>query len=187
MNDLNSSSTSNQPSAPPSRFVTTLAWIFIALSGFATFISLVQNITIHFFIAKSYLLQMQYVSSVIELPTVFIWLMQHLELWTSSFLAICILMLISSIGILRRYNWARLMFISLLALGILLQLLMLPIHWSMLGQIAAIDHPQADLFKQIILVIKIFIILLVVGYCTLFGWIIKKLISPAIKAEFKLT
>ncbi len=40
-----------QEPSPQTRsdFVTTLAWIFIALAGFAVFISLLQNIMLNFF------------------------------------------------------------------------------------------------------------------------------------------
>lgn len=93
--------------------------------------------------------------------------------------------LVSAIGLLKRKNWARIMTLVLLALAILGIIL-----WAIGSGVVSLFGPEApvnkasplagDILRVFQYVMSIFAIILVV----FFGWIIKKLTSPKIKAEF---
>lgn len=78
----------------------------------------------------------------------------------------------ASIGLLRRKNWARLVFIGLMALGIL---------WNVVGPE---DPDFVQNFSRMFMIMRIATAVLIIGLTVLFGWIIRKLSSPAVRAEF---
>lgn len=103
------------PPVARSTFVTVLAWIFIALAGFATFISILQNIMIAFVFPMA---QMQAAATQQGAPWFAAWMIQHFQLFFLLFLVASASCLAAAIGLLRRKNWARLLFIALMLLGI---------------------------------------------------------------------
>ena len=95
-------------------------------------------------------------------------------------------MLAASIGLLRRNNTARLAFIAFLVLGI---------AWNVLGlglQAAFMSHMPVQDFsaeggldmRSIFRTMFVFGAVLALVIAGVFGWIIKRLTSPAIRAEF---
>ena len=85
-------------------------------------------------------------------------------------------------GLLKRRNWARLIFIVVCALGI---------AWSALcililgfGFHFGRSLPPDMRFLAILMVTKS---ILAVGMSVLFGWIIKRLCSPSVRSEFNST
>lgn len=174
---------------PESNFVTVLAWIFIALAGFATFISLLQNVMISLLIPLD---KMQEAFNRPEakehVPAGFIFLASHVRLFFFSFLVVSSVTLITSIGLLKRKNWARIIFIALMLFGIL---------WNIAGILfqqfvftsfpkipARADAPVPNI-EVFLTVIKVFSAMMAIGFSVLFGWIIKKLLSPDIVMEFE--
>jgi hypothetical protein len=109
----------SSPSTAKQGFVNTLAWIFIVLAGFATFIPLLQNIMI------ATLFPMDKIHEAVnsadaqkQLPSMFRFMFDHFQLYFATFLVLSAVTLASAVGLLKQKNWARLVFIILLTLGI---------------------------------------------------------------------
>ncbi len=107
--------------AERSTFVTVLAWIFILMSGFSTVMAVFQYVVMSFVMP---LARMQ--ASLDELkargdmpmPPGAEFMFGHMRLIFGAFLLLSAITLLTSIGLLKRRNWARLVFICLMALGI---------------------------------------------------------------------
>lgn len=171
-----------------SSFVTVLAWIFIVLSGFATMISILQNIMVWT------MFNQPEVANAMSTPPPgappFLAFMAGYFQWIFlAFLLVTIATLVSSIGLLKRINWARLVFIGLMFLGIAWNLLGLfgqfAMKTFMRGQFAAIpktpDMPDMQAFMIGMMVVSA---IFAIGFSVLFGWIAKRLLSLEIRAEF---
>ncbi|MGH8108055.1 MAG: hypothetical protein ACREO1_04955 [Arenimonas sp.] len=179
----------NTPAANKSTFVTVLAWIFICLSGFATLISILQNIMIQFMFAGADMQAAMDASRQTEdLPFMARFMIENFR-WF--FLAVFVLSastLTCSIGLLKRKNWGRIGLITILSLGI---------AWNILGfamQVAMLTSPTymppdpnnefQSQFQIMSYIILAFGGAMAVGLSVLHGWIIKRLVSPGIKLEF---
>lgn len=171
-----------------SRFVTVLAWIFIAFSGFGTFISVLQNIMIQT-VFNNPELDKAFHSSPPDVPPFALFMIGHMQLFFLAFLLFSVFMLVSSIGLLRRWNWARLCFIGLMVLTIVWQLVGLGIQFSMFSsireQISSASAQGGPNMGAFVIAIGVVSILFALGFSVLFGWIVKKLMSAPIAAEFR--
>jgi hypothetical protein len=163
-----------------STFVTVVAWIFIVGSGFATLMSLMQNIMIHVMFNKDKFSQLPD-----DMPAGASFMFEYFQLIILAFLLICILMLVSSIGLLKRKNWARLVFIFILSLGILwslASLILQAVFFSTMPEMS--QSPEFQEFKAMQSIMQWFTAIISIGFAILFGWIIMRLLSSAIKQEF---
>jgi hypothetical protein len=176
--------TQPDPADQRSDFVTVLAWIFIALSGFATMISALQNLMVWLVFPLDRMRELQAEAAAQGMPAIPAALFGHIELWFGGVLAVSAVTLAAAIGLLRRKNWARLLFIAILALMIAFNLVALPMQWMIFDGIPQVEHPELRGFGTMLLVMQIFSTILAAGFCVLFGWIIKRLLSPAIRREF---
>lgn len=182
-----------------STFVTVVAWVFIGLTSFATLISLLQNLMLQLVFVP--LMQQQHVNMSQNLPhdmpVQMSWMFDHFIWLFRIFLLLSVSVLIASIGLLLRKEWARRLFIGLMAFGILYQIAGLFFQWWYMS--AVFDHlpmpsnPKPDavqamqVMQGVMSVIRIFSALMSIGLSLLFGWIIKKLISAPIRQEFMPT
>ena len=178
--------------APKSTFVTVVAWIFIAFSGFATFISLLQNLMVAI-MPKSLLNQaLQDTTVTRTMPAGARFMFSHFQVMVLVMFIVCVATLVSSIGLLRRHNWARLVFIALLGLGVLYNVSAIVLQRSMTSSFAApfpadsAFGPAAQQFQQMFAAMKVTMFVFEIGFAALFCWIIVKLISAPIRAEFGL-
>jgi hypothetical protein len=89
--------------------------------------------------------------------------------------------LTSAIGLLKRRNWARLIFITIMSLGIVVNILGLLTQFFMFAFMPQTGDGQ---FDTMITMMKGFSVLMSIGISALFGGIIWKLFSEPIKAEF---
>jgi hypothetical protein len=123
-----------------------------------------------------------------HIPPLFRLMFENIRLVFLGFFVVTSVTLIASIGLLRRKNWARLLFIGLMAFGIV---------WSLGGIVLQqflfpeaphgllMDDPGFALtFTPVLLIMKIASAVIAIGMSLLFGWIIRKLSSPVIRAEF---
>ena len=110
---------SNLSSPPKSTFITVLAWVFISIGGFATLISVAQAIMFAFVFPADFVPPASAMPEKMnEMPALFKLLAQN-PLWFFAFFwSICVVTFVSALGLLRRRNWARLVFIGLMAFGI---------------------------------------------------------------------
>lgn len=181
---------------PRSTFVTVVAWIFIILSGFATFISLLQNVMVGFMPRAMFDSAMQDSTFARVLPPAGRFMFTHLQLLVLCTLILTALMLAASIGLLNRRKWARLVFIGLLGFGIVYNLAGLVLEQSMMSSMTAqfpLDsafsadstlRSTAQQFDQMMAGFRIVMYVVTIGFAALFGWIIAKLLSRPIRAEF---
>jgi hypothetical protein len=168
-----------------SSFVTILAWIFIVLAGFATFISIMQNIMINMvFPLDEMQQQINSPEAQASIPNFASFMFSHFRLFFFSFLVVSSSTLIAAIGLLRRKNWARILFIVMMSFGIAWNLGGLILQQFMFSNMPHMNGSQPVQFDVFVNVIRVFSFLMALAVSILFGWIIKRLVSPAIKQEF---
>ncbi len=172
-----------------SEFVTVLAWIFIIISGFAVLVSIFQNVMVSFFPVERITEAMRDEQAQQHMPAAFRFLFEHFVLFVRAFLVITLALLAASIGLIRRRNWARLLFIALLVLGILwnlgglaMQFLLVP-SFPPLPQEAPAEMDA--MFGRMLLIVRVLSALFAVAFTILCGWIIRKLTSERVRAEFE--
>lgn len=173
-----------------STFVTVLAWIFIVLSGFASLISLMQNIMIHTMFRTPEMTQALQAPPPPGTPAIFAHLTTLMPWLFTFFLVMCLITFASSVGLLLRRNWARLVFIGVMVFGILWNVGGLAMQFfvfrTLSDQFVAVpDMPNADSMRMTFVVMIIFGLVFALSLSVLFGWIIKRLMSTAIVAEFR--
>ena len=168
-----------------SSFVTAVAWVFIVLAGFTTLISILQNIMVALMFPQE---DMRAAASAKDVPAFAKFMFAHPHVFFGAFLAVSATTFASAIGLLKRQNWARLVFIAILVLGIVWNLGGLVLMFSTFPSMApAPEHAPADFRDQFETMWKVmmgFSVLIALAFAGLFGWIIKRLVSPEIKREF---
>jgi hypothetical protein len=173
--------------APRSQFVTVLAWIFIVLSGFTAFIAALQNIMIHVMFEGGFGKGMPPPPP--ETGPAFGFIFGHMQWFFAGFLVMSLVSLAASIGLLRRQEWARRLFVALMVFAIAYQLAGLGLQSVMMS---SFDRPLAGApdgfdagFRTMTIVIRIFSVVMALAFCGVFGWIIKRLFAADIRAEFR--
>ena len=169
---------------PRSTFVTTIAWIFIVLAGFATLMSILQNVMIALVFP---LAQFQAAAVPRGLPWFAAWMFQHIQVFFLFFFVMAASGLAAAIGLLMRKNWARLLFIALMVLAIAWNvggLVLAAFFFSSFGQAFPAGLPEAGHFAIMFKVMFAINVVIMVAFACLFGWIIKRLTSESIRREF---
>ena len=168
-----------------SSFVTALAWIFIIFAGFATFISIVQNLT------TSFIFPVEEMKTAItksqkndQIPFFAKFMVSNMRLLFMGFLKLTTTTLVSAIALLKRKNWARIVFISITFLDIGWNISGLIIQNNMFPPEIAFPPSEFSEFSAIMFIMKIFSFVFAVAISYLFGWIIFKLSSVPLKSEF---
>lgn len=180
------------PALQRSTFVTTLAWVFILLAGFATAISTVQNIMITvMFPAAEISNAAAQAQNDTTTPQFAKFMFQNVRLFFFAFFLVCITALTAAVGLLKRKNWARVLFIALMVGGILWCFGGVLMSIAMLSSMPLVEPnaPQAarEQFALMSKVIIGFNFVVAIGVTILFGWIIKRLRSREIRLEFSAT
>jgi hypothetical protein len=180
-------------STPPplrSNFVTVLAWVFIGMAGFATLIALLQNLMLQWLFLPA--MQAHPIPPVPPgMPAPVQWMFGHMAWFFRAFLLAASVTLIAAIGLLRRHEWARRLFIGLMGLAIAYNLLGLVWQWWFMRSMDAVMHTPkmpADaeaLMHGFMRVVQVFSTLMALGFCVLFGWIIRRLHSAQVRDEFR--
>jgi hypothetical protein len=170
-----------------SSFVTVVAWIFIVLSGFATMIAIAQNILIQTMLSGPEFNQaLASAKQSPEAPAAAHFMLANARWFFVLFLVVSVAMLVAAIGLLKRWNWARLMFIGLMALAVLWQLGGLVGVGLFMSSMPALPEADAqDQFQAMFIGIMIFTVVIALVFAVLFGWIVKRLVAPAVVAEFR--
>lgn len=172
-----------------STFVTVVAWIFIVLSGFGAIIGIMQNIMVQtIFRSEEFGQAMQTAPSQPGLPAFATFAIENVQWLFLAVLLVNVVMLVASIGLLKRRNWARLCFIALMVLSVVWQIVGLGIQASLFSTIrdqfaAAGAHGAPDM-GVFFVVIAVMSVVFALAFGALFGWIAWKLMSKPIAAEF---
>jgi predicted membrane channel-forming protein YqfA (hemolysin III family) len=143
-------------------FVTVVAWLGIVSSGFSVLIAVLQVVMIattpsfggHFF--------------------------GEMAVFVLPMYAVMILGLLASIGLLRRKNWARLTIVALLIAGVLYFAGSVFYQWSFFGSVTSQDAEFARMAR----VMSYFMLVMAVGFAALAAWLVAKLCSKKVRAEF---
>ena len=119
------------------------------------------------------------------MPEIFITMFEYLPLFLMMALLLALVQLVASIGLLKRKNWGRILFIIMMVLAILYNLGSTIISFIVMGQF---KFPQeAEIppqFENMMLAGMIMGALFTLAFCALFAAIIWKLSTPKIRAEF---
>jgi len=170
---------------PRSTFVTVAAWIFIVLGGFATLIAILQNIMIAVMFPQE---AMSEAARAQDAPMFAKFMMGHPQVFFGAFLVASAVTFISAVGLLKRQNWARLIFVAILALGIVWNLGGLALMFFAFSPMPPVpQQAPPDLqhgFDTMWHVMTGLSVVIALAFAGLFGWIIKRLISSEIKREF---
>lgn len=166
-----------------STFVTVLAWIFIVMSAFSTIISLLQNLIFFLVFPSSRMLEfVQSPEIAPRIPPIHRLMFSYIQVVMPAVLFISLFTLASSIALLKRKNWGRVVFIALMALGIVYSLGLIFLLPGLLEEVP--PGPAGREFEVAFSVMRIFMIGFSLGLALLLGWIIKRLVSKSIRGEF---
>lgn len=182
------------PDRPRSTFVSAVAWVFIGLSAFASLIGLMQNLMVHLvFPLDEMQAQMFAQANVQEAPWVAQVMVQFLPWVFGAVLALSVVSLAISIGLLRRHEWARIAFIVLMVFGVLWNVAGIGLQVAFTGTFGEMlptgGDPDFDRMYRMFGVMQTVILamaaVVALAFSTLFGWIAWRLRSPEIVAEFR--
>lgn len=173
-----------------SSFVTVLAWIFLVITGFATFISALQNIMITFFFPMAEMKASMHSAKGSEhLPAFSQFMFSNMQYFFIAFFLLSATMFIFSAALLKRKNWARIAFIVFLAFGIawnIGSLFLQSAFFSSMLQLPSDAPPEFRAqFESMATVMLVATSLFAIALSALFAWLIKRLASPSIRAEFQ--
>jgi len=179
-------------SSGKSHFVTRLAWISIAITSVTTFVSLIQNIILSVLFPINQMKEIFIIEPAMSryMPELVLLMLNNIRIIFFMYLVICVTMLISSIGLLRRKNWARIIFVFILFVGIISSLAGVLFQGIIMGPVMPLlpqeyaDLPGMPNFQAMFTIIRITSGILVIFIVLLYGWIIKRLASEEIKQEF---
>lgn len=176
------------PTSNSKNLVTTLAWCFIALSAFGTLMGLVQTFVLGAVLDDpKFNAVFSKANAQAGFPPYFQFITAHFRLFAAALLACSLVTLVSSIGLLKRLNWARLVFVVLLALGIVWNLASTVFQIAAFQQLPVppdVARGMPD-FKVFLVAAMLFGVAWAIGLSCLFGWLIKRLVAPDIVAEFR--
>lgn len=175
---------------PRSTLVTTIAWIFIVLAGFSTVMGLMQTLILHFvFPFEEMKAQIAKDPASEHMPPLARAMFDSFEWVALVFLSLSAGLFASAIGLLKRQNWARLVFIGLMLLGVVWNLAGPLLQQTFMAQIPPMpaDAPPAfqEQMASMQTLMSVFSLVIGVGFAALFGWIAWRLRSPAVVAEFR--
>ena len=171
-----------------STFITVLAWLSIIGAGGVTVISLLQA-AMYFLMFRDKLASPRgHWPGLEQMPAPAKFLFSHPEVFVATLWSLGVLTLIAAIGLLWRKNWARLYFIVVLAFGIVWNLGSLWLQYQVISvaSLTMRSAPpefarQAEIFET---VFSIFSVAIAIGIAVLFAWLIKRLLSRVVRAEF---
>ena len=176
------------PTAPAQRsnFVTVLAWLMIVPSALGVLISTLQNVLV-FTVMPMDQMTLPSGPEAEQIPAFALFMMEHMRAVFVAFWLLTVLALASGIGLLQRREWARLVVIALLALSIVMNLGGLYVQQSFLSSIpVSTDAPPEfrQQFESMASTMWTVSIAMALGFSAVSAWMIWRLNSESIKAEF---
>lgn len=175
------------PAPPKSTFVTVLAWIFIVLGGFSTFVTLLQNIMIRTLMKQVPFDKLRHnMEQTEQVPAMARWFFSHFDLFFLCVFIVSLILLVSAIGLLKRWNWARWLFILMMLSGICWNLFGLLMQLDLLAAMPEFTggQPLPAEFATMMGVMKVATFGMTFAFSGLFVFIIYKLSTKKIRREF---
>jgi hypothetical protein len=174
--------------AQRSTFVTVVAWIFIVLSGFGTFMLILES-----FVLSTVMPHMQASVDAAkargQVPPSADFMFGHMQAVFGVIILLSVGMLLVSIGLLKRRNWARILFIAIMALGILggIGSAVLQRYIFSAMPTSTPDNMPPEFraqFESMMSAMQVVSIVFTIAFSLLYGWIIVRLMSASIRREF---
>ena len=169
-----------------SLFVTITAWVAIVLGAMTSASALVQNAHVASLVPASL-----GSANLPALPLLTGLLLGYLPWVVGAGLVISLAMLASAIGLLLRLDWARRAFIGLLCVAIVANLMGLWLQQEVVQSVVAntlsgapLPPQAAGVFGGFVTAARVMAIVMTLGTCTIFGWIIRRLMSASVRQEF---
>jgi uncharacterized membrane protein len=169
-----------------SLFVTATAWVFIILAALTSVSALVQNAAV-----ASLMPGLQFTPDQSSLPMLTGLLVGYLPWVVGAGLVLSLATLASAIGLLLRLDWARRTFIGLLIVAIFANLLGLWLQQELLQSVVnstlsgvSIPARALGVFGGFVTAARVMAVLMTLVGCFLLGWIIRRLMSAAVRQEF---
>lgn len=178
--------------APRSTFVNVVAWVFLVFSGLGVLVGLLQNLLIHTVFPADVFEQVAAQQPQPGMPPYVLWIFGHFKLFFALGLLLSVAHFVAALGLLRRWGWARWLFIGLMAFGIVSSLggmvLQASVMSGMYEQFSMLHDARPGHMPNMgpfFIGIGVMSALMSLGFVALYGWIIKRLLSPAVAAEFR--
>lgn len=176
------------PTTPTQRstFVTTLAWLVIVPAALGVVIATLQNVLV-FTVMPLDQKALPSGPGAAHMPAFAVFMFEHMRAVFAAFWLAMVVSLASGIGLLRRREWARLLFIALLGLSILWNIAGLLIQQSVFSSMSAMPDAPPEFraqFEDMASTMWLVSIAMAVGFSAVSAWLIWRLSSAPIKAEF---
>ncbi|MDH4321692.1 MAG: hypothetical protein OEV73_09375 [Desulfobulbaceae bacterium] len=178
---------STTPIAPRSTLLSVIAWLFILVGAFTTLASMIQGLMYVRMLSMPMMHQAMHEGAQ-HMPFLLQLLFEHFRLYLSFVFSLSFATLISAIGLLKRNDPSRRVFITVLIVVILA---LLAAFITQLSIRPATDNiPTAQIpaeAKTMMRAMKGFFFIITFSISCLFGWLIAFLTAPDTKREFTKT
>jgi len=168
-----------------SLFVTVTAWVFIVLAALTSASALVQNA------AVASLMPGLQTGGQYPLPLLTGLLVGYMPWVVGTGLVMSVATLASAVGLLLRLDWARRVFICLLAVAIVANLLGMWLQQEVVQSVVSrtlsstpIPAQALGVFGGFVTAARVMALLMTLGACSVLVWIIRRLMSPSVRQEF---
>jgi len=169
-----------------SKFVNVFAWIFIVFAGWGVFIGFIQLVAYGVVFPAEQVKELMNDPEVAgSMPEYLQYLITHMHILALIVFLMTVGVFVSSVGLLKRKNWARRIFIGFMILGIITMFVSAGFQlWIMPSAQDLAPENQIQNYEAILWVMRLLALAILFIFTLLYGWIIKKLISPEVKREF---
>jgi len=183
------SSTQSPSQYERSDFVTVLAWVFIGLSGLGTLMAGLQYAVFGMMMSFGPMQDaMNDAQAHGDVPPMATFMFGHFHQLIGAYFLLSVITLTASVGLLKRRNWARLLFICLMALGVAGNIAGLFLQRLMLSGMPMLPSNMPpdfrDQFERMMSGMQVVGVIFAVGFSVLYGWIIYRLMSTPVRGEF---
>lgn len=163
-----------------STFVTVLAWLLIIGSGFGFVISILQAVMISMMFSGE-----EFNTFPEDTPASAQFMTNYFQYLIYAFSAFALFMLTTSVAFLKRKNWARLVVVSCMILGVVMQFGGLILQFIFTSDMKAMPGEEGfeDFDRMVSMMIWVSVVISVV-ITGMHIWIITKLLSKKIVSEF---
>lgn len=173
---------------PPSSFVNALAWTSIVVSGLSTFASFVQAVLAKVLVSGEAMDLIRAEAEASQDPAALVaaswipWMPWVFVLM----LVLSAISLVASIGLLKRREWARRLFIALLVLGMVSNVAGFFVQQSVIDMLPTVPPDAgAPPMEEFLLGFRIVSGVMILALTVLLAWLAKRLMAPQIVAEFR--
>ena len=158
-----------------------LSWLFIISAGFTVLVSGLQNVLVNTMMPGD----VPPPPADQPMPAFVRFMFSNIRLFFFSFLVLALLTLISAVGLLKRRNWARLVFVGLFGLGIAWNVAVVVLQQSFVSAMAPAGAPPmpADFGRASRYMLALSAVSSLAA-SLLCAWLIMKLMSAKVRAEF---